>query len=161
MFSPEPISRTGYNKLKEELNQLEKEELPEVRKTVAEAREEGDLKENGAYIYGRQRQGHIEGRISELKGRLNGSDIIDCTKVVCDQARFGTVVSLLDMDTDQKFSYQLLGPYDADIDNDSISVHSPIGSAIEGLSVGDEFTVTVPRGDRNLKVIEITSPELD
>ena len=161
MLDPELISRTGYNKLVEELTRLEKDELPEVRKTVAEAREEGDLKENGAYIYGRQRQGHIEGRISELKGRLNNSDIIDCTKVECDQAVFGTVVSLLDMDTDQKFSYQLLGPYDADIDNDSISVHSPIGLAIEGRAVGDEFTVTVPRGDRNLKVIEIAKPEID
>lgn len=157
----ESISRTGYNKLMAELKQLETEELPEVRKTVAEAREEGDLKENGAYIYGRQRQGHIEGRISELKGRLNNSDIIDCTKVECDQARFGTVVTLLDLDTDQKFAYQLLGPYDADIDNDSISVHSPIGSAIFGCAVGDELTVTVPRGDRNLKVTDITSPELD
>jgi len=64
MYETEQISRTGYNKLTEELNRLEKEELPEVRKTVAEAREEGDLKENGAYIYGRQRQGQIEGQVA-------------------------------------------------------------------------------------------------
>ena len=73
----EPMSRTGYSRLMEELTQLETVELPEVQRTVAEAREEGDLKENAAYIYGRQRQGHIVGRIGELKGLLNRADIVD------------------------------------------------------------------------------------
>ena len=161
MLEPEQISRTGYNKLLKELNRLETEELPEVRRTVAAAREEGDLKENGAYIYGRQRQGHIVGRIDELKGQLNRADIIDCTKVECDRAAFGTVVSLLDLDTKEKMDYQLLGPDDADIDTGSISVHSPIGRSIVGRSVGDKFTATVPCGDLNLEVIDIASPEVD
>jgi len=161
MLDPEPISRTGYNKLMEELEQLETVELPEVRKAVGEAREDGDLKENGAYIYGRQRQGHLTGRIEELKGKLSRSDIVDCTEVNCDRAVFGTVVSLLDLDTKEKLTYQLLGPYDADIDNDSISINSPIGGSIAGRSVGEKFTVTVPRGDRNLEVIEIAKPEVD
>jgi hypothetical protein len=100
----EPMSRTGYNKLMEELKQLETVELPDVMKNVAEARELGDLKENGAYIYGRERQGHIVGRIGELKGRLNRAEIIDCTKVECDKANFGTVVTLLDLDTQKKIS---------------------------------------------------------
>ena len=161
MLKLEPISRTGYNRLRKELERLETEELPEVRKAVAAAREDGDLKENGAYIYGRQRQGHITGRIAELKGKLNQADIVDCTKVNCDQAIFGTVVTLLDLDTKRKVTYQLLGPADADIDTGSISIHSPIGSSIAGHSVGDKITVTVPRGDRNLEVIEIAKPELD
>ncbi len=161
MFKPEPMSRTGYNKIMKELTRLETEELPEVRKTVSEAREEGDLKENGAYIYGRQRQGHIVGRIGELKGQLSRADIVDCTKVECDRAVFGTVVSLLDLDTKEKVTYQLLGPDDADIDEGSISVHSPIGSSIVGRSVGDKFTATVPRGDINLEVIGIAKPEVD
>ena len=161
MYETEQISRTGYNKLKKELNHLEKEELPEVRQTVAEAREEGDLKENGAYIYGRQRQGHIEGRIGELKAKLNRSDIIDCTEVDCDRAVFGTVVSFLDLDTNKNVKYQLLGPHDADIDTGSISVLSPIGSAIVGCEVGDKLTIKVPRGDRNLEVIDIAKPTVD
>ena len=109
MIDPVPISRTGYNKLMEELKKLQTE-LSEVKQTVAEAREEGDLKENGAYIYGRQRQGHIVGRISELTAKLNRADIVDCTKVACDRAVFGTVVSLVDLDTEEKVTYQLLGP---------------------------------------------------
>ena len=161
MLDPEPISRSGYNKLMKELTQLETEELPEVRQTVAKAREEGDLKENGAYIYGRQRQGHIVGRIGELKGKLNRADIVDCTKVECDRAVFGTVVSLLDLDTKEKVTYQLLGPDDADSDTGSISVHSPIGRSIVGSSIGDKVSVTVPRGDRNLEVIGIARPEVD
>ena len=97
MYETEQISRTGYNKLMAELTHLEKKELPEVRRTVAAAREEGDLKENGAYIYGRQRQGQIEGRIGELKAKLNSADIIDCTKVECDSAVFGTVMGFIGM----------------------------------------------------------------
>ena len=161
MLNPEPMSRTGYNKLKAELDRLETEELPEVQKTVAEAREEGDLKENGAYIYGRQRQGHIVGRISELKGKMNRADIIDCTKVECDRARFGTVVTLLDLDTEEEVTYQLLGPDDADYATGSISIHSPIGRAILGHSVGDKLCVKIPRGDRHLEVTDIAKSETD
>jgi transcription elongation factor GreA len=161
MHELEPMSRTGYNRLMKELERLETVELPEVQQTVATAREEGDLKENGAYIYGRQRQGHIVGLIGELKGKLNRADIIDCTKVECDRAVFGTVVSLLDLDTKEKVTYQLLGPDDADFDTGSISVHSPIGRCIVGHSVGDKVSVKVPAGDRNLEVIDIAKPEVD
>ncbi len=157
----EPMSRTGYSRLMEELKQLETVDLPEVKKAVATAREEGDLKENGAYIYGRQRQGHIVGQIGELKGKLNRADIIDCTKVECDRAVFGTVVSLLDLDTKEKVTYQLLGPDDADFDTGSISVHSPIGRCIVGHEIGDKVFVQVPAGDRNLEVIDIAKPEID
>ena len=157
----EPMSRTGYIRLMEELKQLEEVELPEVQRTVAEAREEGDLKENGAYIYGRQRQGQMEGRIGELKAKLNHADIVDCTQVECDCAVFGTVVSFLDLDTNKKVTYQLLGPHDADFDNGSISVQSPIGSAIVGCKVGEKITIKVPRGDRHLEVLDIAKPEVD
>jgi transcription elongation factor GreA len=145
----------------EELTRLETVELPEVRQAVATAREEGDLKENGAYIYGRQRQGHIVGRIGELKGKLNRAEIIDCTKVECDRAVFGTVVSLLDLDTKEKLTYQLLGPDDADIDLGSISIYSPVGSAIVGHSAGDKISVELPRGERHLEMIDIARPEVD
>ena len=161
MRETEPMSRTGYNRLMKELTRLETEELPEVQKAVATAREEGDLKENGAYIYGRQRQGHIVGRIGELKGKLNRADIIDCTKVEYDRAVFGTVVSLLDLDTKEKVTYQLLGPDDADYDTGSISIYSPVGSAIVGHSVGDKISVELPRGERHLEVIDIARPEVD
>ncbi len=160
MLDPVPISKTGFNKLKEELDRLEKE-LTEVRKRVAEAREQGDLKENGAYIYGRERQGCIEGNIGELRGKISRSDIVDCTKVECDRAVFGTVVSLLDLDTQEKVTHQLLGPDDADYDTGSISIHSPVGGAILGLSVGDKVSITIPRGECHFQVIDIAKSQIE
>ena len=155
-----PISQTGFNKLNEELKQLEKE-LTDVRKRVAEAREQGDLKENGAYIYGRERQGFIQGRLGELRGKINRSDIGDCTKVQCDRALVGTVVSLLDLNTQEKETYQLLGPNDADYDTGSISIHSPVGGAILGLSAGDKGSITIPRGEFCFEVIDIAKSQIE
>ena len=154
------ISKTGFNKLNEELSQLEKD-LVEVRKAVAEAREQGDLKENGAYIYSRERQGFIEGSLGELRGKINQSDVIDCMKVQCDRAVFGTVVSLLDVNTQEKTVYQLLGPNDADYDTGSISIHSPVGDAILGLSIGDKASVTIPRGEYHFEVIDIAKSQIE
>jgi transcription elongation factor GreA len=155
MLDPVPISKTGYSRLKEELERLEKNELPAVMQRVAEAREMGDLKENGEYISGREHQGFLVGRIRELKGMLSRSDIVDCTKAETGHAAFGTVVTLLDLDRDEKITYQLLGPDEADSDTGSISVQSPIGRAILGNTVGDKFSVTIPRGDRHFEVVEI------
>ena len=155
MLDPVPISRTGYNRLKEELERLEKTELPQVMQRVAEAREHGDLKENGEYISGREQQGFLVGRIRELKGMLSRSDIVDCTKAETDQAEFGTVVTLLDLDKNQKVTYQLLGPDESDSDNGSISVQSPIGLAILDHVVGDKVSVKTPRGERRFEVVEI------
>lgn len=160
MIDPVPISQTGYSRLKEELERLEKTELPAVMQRVAEAREMGDLKENGEYISGREQQGFIVGRIRELKGMMSRSDIVDCTKADTDHAAFGTIVTLLDLDRNQKVTYQLLGPDEADSDNGSISVQSPIGSAILGHAVGDKVTVSIPRGDRNFEVVEIKGTDV-
>jgi transcription elongation factor GreA len=156
-----PISRTGYNRLKEELDRLQREDLPEVMRAVADAREHGDLRENAEYISGRERQGFIVGRINELKGQLNRADIVDCTKVECDRAMFGTVVTLLDLDTGEKVTYQLLGPDDADHSTGSISIHSPIGQSILGHSIGDRVSVEIPRGDRHFEVIDIAKSQVD
>ena len=161
MLDPVPISRTGYNRLKEELERLQNEELPRVMRDVAEARELGDLKENGAYIAAREQQGFLVGRIRELNGKLSRSDIVDCTKAQCDRAAFGTVVTLLDLDRNQKMTYQLLGPDEADSSDDGISIHSPIGSALLGQPVGEKLSVETPRGERHFEVIEIARSEVD
>ncbi len=154
-----PISTTGYNKLKEQLSELEKEAAV-VRQDVAEAREQGDLSENGAYIYGRERLGFLEGQIGELRGQINRSDIVDCTKVPCDRTAFGNVVTVLDLNTQEKVTWQLLGPGDADYDEGSISIESPVGNALLGLAVGEEVSVTIPRGECHYRVLEISKSEI-
>lgn len=148
------ISETGYKKLKEDLIALEKERAV-VSKRVGVAREHGDLKENGEYIYGRERLGFIDGRLGELRAQINRSETVDCTTVSCDQALFGTVVTLRDLDTKEKMVFQLLGSNDAEIDDDGISIHSPVGDAILGLSVGDKSSVTIPRGEFHFEIIDI------
>ena len=154
-----PISQTGFKKLKEKLSELEKEQS-EVSKRVAEAREDGDLKENGAYIYGRQQLGLIKGQLGELRTNINRSETVDCTTVQCDRALFGAVVTLLDLNTQEKVTYQLLGPNDADLDTGSISIHSPVGDAIWGLSVGEKGSVTIPRGEYHFEVIDIAKSQI-
>ncbi len=153
------ISETGYKKLHEKLKELEEERIV-VSKRVGIAREAGDLKENGEYIYGRQQLGFIDGSLGQLRAQINRSERVDCTKVECDKAWFGTVVTLLDLNTKEKVTYQLLGSNDADIDTGSISIHSPVGDAIWELAVGEKSSVTIPRGEYHFEVIEIAKSQI-
>ena len=155
-----PISTTGYNRLKAKLKELEKERV-EVSKRVGEAREQGDLKENGEYIYGRQRLGFIDGSLGELRAQINRSEVIDCTAVPCDKAAFGNIVTLRDINTKETDTFQLLGPNDADIDDDSISILSPVGDAIIGLAAGDKGSVTIPKGEYEFELIDIAKSEIE
>ena len=154
-----PISQTGHETLKAELSELEAKAI-EVRQRVKEAREQGDLKENGEYIYGRQELGFVEGRLGEIRGKLNFSKTVDCTQVPCDRVAFGTVVTLRNLETGGTVVYQLLGPHDADLTDDSISILSPVGEALVDHVVGDKVSVTVPRGEVHFEILEITKSEI-
>lgn len=151
-----PMSKSGHSKLKEELSRLERVERHVVVKAIEIAREHGDLKENAEYHAAKERQGMIEGRIIDLKDKLGRAEIIDCLQVNCTRAVFGTVVELLDMDTDEEVSYQLLGPEEADVKKGSISVFSPLGKSILGKEVGDDVVTNTPGGKREFEVVAIS-----
>jgi transcription elongation factor GreA len=151
-----PMSKTGHLKLKEELSNLERVERHVVVKAIEIAREHGDLKENAEYHAAKERQGMIEGRIMDLKDKLGRAEVIDCVKVDCSRAVFGTVVQLLDMDTDEEVSYQLLGSEEADVKKGSISVFSPLGRSILGKEVGDDVMTKTPGGTREFEVVSIS-----
>jgi transcription elongation factor GreA len=155
-----PISKTGRKKLEEELVELEKE-AANLRKRVEEARAQGDLSENAEYIYGRQNLGFVEGRMGEIRGKLNYSKAVDCTEISTDKVAFGTVVTLKNLENDSKVVFQLLGPYDADLTDDSISIQSPVGEAMLDHVVGDTFTAIVPRGEIQFEILEITKSEIN
>jgi transcription elongation factor GreA len=155
-----PMSKTGHQKLKEELSRLERRDRIEVMKAIEVARGHGDLKENAEYHAAKERQGLIEGRILELKDKLSRAEVIDCTKVDRDRVVFGTVVSLLDLDTDQEISYQLLGPEEADVKKGSISVLSPLGKSLIGKEIGDEVLAKTPGGTREFEVVDIATSEI-
>lgn len=155
-----PMSKTGFRKLKEELTQLESVDRFEIAKAIGVAREHGDLKENAEYHAAKERQGHIEGRILELKDKLSRAEVIDCSQVKTGIAVFGTVVRLLDMDTDEEVTYQLLGPEESDVKKGSISVLSPLGRSLLGKEVGDDVIAKTPGGTREFEVVEITASKI-
>ncbi|RWX47901.1 transcription elongation factor GreA [Candidatus Electrothrix marina] len=155
-----PMSETGHVQLKEELEQLEKVERHEIVKAIETARAHGDLKENAEYHAAKERQGMVEGRIMELKDKLGRAEVIDCTKVGTGRAVFGAVVTLMDMETDEEVTYQLLGPEESDVKKGSISVLAPLGRSILGKEVGDEVVAKTPGGVREFEVMEIQAGPL-
>ena len=155
-----PMSKTGFKLLRDELNQLEKIDRFEIAKAIGVAREHGDLKENAEYHAAKERQGHIEGRILELKDKLSRAEVIDCAVVNTEKAVFGTVVSLLDLNTDEEITYQLLGPEEADVKRGSISVLSPLGQSLLGKEVGDDVIARTPGGTREFEVTDISAPDI-
>lgn len=150
-----PMSVRGNKSLKDELNRLERVDRIEVVKAIEVAREHGDLKENAEYHAAKERQGHIEGRILELKDKLSRAEVIDCTQVDNAVVVFGTVVELMDLETEEEVTYQLLGPEESDVKDGSISVLSPIGSCMLGKEEGDEIVVKTPGGTREFEIVEI------
>lgn len=154
-----PISKTGHAKLREELIRLERKDRLEVVKSIEVARAHGDLKENAEYHAAKERQGHIEGRIMELKDKLGRAQVIDCTKISTERIVFGTVVTLVDLDSDEEVTYQLLGGDESDVKKGSISIFSPWGKAMIGKEAGDEFEVRAPGGIRQLEVLELAQGE--
>jgi transcription elongation factor GreA len=161
MVSRVPMSRGGYKRLREELERLEKKERPNVIRAIEVARAHGDLSENAEYHASKERQGMIEGRILELRDKLVRAEVIDCSKVDCQRAVFGTIVTLVDMDTDEEVTYQLLGPEESDVKKGSISVLSPIGRSIIGKTVGDDVVTKTPSGIREFELLEISAGLVD
>lgn len=154
-----PMTKKGYECLQEELRRLQSKDRLDVIKAIAVAREHGDLKENAEYHAAKERQGHIEGRIMELKDKVGRAEVIDCSNIDCERIVFGAVVTVIDLDTDKEEKYQLLGPEEADVKKGSISILSPLGSSMIGKSLGDEISVKTPGGLRTLEIADISKPE--
>ena len=152
-----PMSKKGNERLRIELEHLERVERPAVVKAIEVAREHGDLSENAEYHAAKERQAMIEGRIMELKDKLGRAEIIDCSQVSTERAVFGTVVTLMDLENETEITYQLLGPEEADVKKGSISVLSPLGRSILGKEVGDEVVTKTPGGIREFEVVEIAA----
>ena len=143
-----PMTVEGAEKLRIELEQLKKVDRPRIVKAIAEAREHGDLKENAEYHAAREQQGFCEGRIQEIEGKLSHAQIID-VKAIAETGRviFGTTVALINVETEEAVSYQIVGEDEADIKAGKISVTSPIARALVGKEVGDIAVVKAPGGE--------------
>ncbi|MDM8551203.1 transcription elongation factor GreA [Desulfobacterales bacterium HSG2] len=150
-----PITKTGYEVLKKELEKLKTVERPENIKAIEEARAHGDLSENAEFDAAKDRQGFIEGRIGELEFKLGNADIIDPDRLSRDRAVFGSKVVLENTDTGDDVEYQLVGPDESDINEGRISVSSPLGKAIIGKEPGAEVILQAPGGKRSYELVEI------
>ena len=150
-----PITRTGYEKLKSELQRLQKEDRPSVIKAIEEARGHGDISENAEFEAAKERQAIIEGKIQELSEKVRNSQIVDLPQDVDGRIIFGCKVIVEDLETGEVSSYRLVGPYEADVQAGTISVISPIGKALIGREEGDEVKVQTPKGIRNIEILEI------
>ena len=150
-----PVTKEGYEALKRELENLKRVERPENIKAIEEARAHGDLSENAEFAAAKDRQGFIEGRISELQYKLANADVIVPEKLKKDKAVFGSKVLLENIETGEDVEYQLVGTDESDIEKGRISVSSPLGQAILGKKPGDELTLQVPGGKRVYELVEI------
>ncbi|MBY0509989.1 MAG: transcription elongation factor GreA [Rhodospirillaceae bacterium] len=149
------MTAEGLAPLKDELHQLKTVERYAVIKQIAEAREHGDLSENAEYHAAREKQSFIEGRIIELEDVVSRADVIDLSKLSGTTVRFGAKVTVADVDTDEEITYHLVGPYEADLKKNKISVQSPLGRALIGKTEGDTAEVSAPGGSKGYEVLKV------
>ena len=149
------MTASGLIALEKELRQLKFTDRQEVIKAIEVAREHGDLSENAEYHAAREKQSFIEGRVLELESVISLADVIDPTKLSGNIVRFGATVKLADEDTDGKSTFQIVGTYEADIDNGLLSVTSPTARALIGKTLGDSVEVTTPGGSKSYEIIKV------
>lgn len=156
MSSKVPMTVNGEAALREELNDLKSVQRPAVIASIAEAREHGDLKENAEYHAAREQQSFIEGRLKEIEGKLGNAQVIDVTKLNADgKVVFGSTVELLDLDSDEKIFYQIVGDDEADFTQNKISFNSPVAKALITKHEGDEVSVETPGGGKEYEILEV------
>ena len=151
-----PITPAGYLKLQEELDRLLKVERPKNIKNISEARAHGDLSENAEYHAAKEQQSFLEGRIQDLKTKLALADVIDPAKISQNKIAFGAKVKVMDLDTDEKKTFRLVGPDEADVKSGRISISSPVGRALLNKEIGDIVNVKAPAKTMEYEILEIS-----
>lgn len=151
-----PITKKGLEKMRKDLQRLKKEERPKVIQAIAEARSHGDISENAEYEAAKEKQSHVEGRIKWLEDRIARANVIDTDNVPKDRVVFGTTVLLEDSDSGKEIRYMIVGEDEADVDNGSISVVSPIARALIGKRIDDIAKVNTPDGLREFVILNIS-----
>ncbi len=150
-----PMTPAGHAKLREELKHLRDVERPRISKDIGAAIEMGDLSENAEYHAAKERQGMVEARIKELEDKISRAEVIDPAKLSGTRIAFGATVTVLDVEADKELTYQIVGADESDVEQNRISVTSPIARALMGKEPGDEVKVRTPGGQRVLEVAEV------
>ncbi len=150
-----PMTAQGQAMLAEELKRRQSVERPAIIAAIAEARSHGDLSENAEYHAAKEQQSHNEGRIAELEDLLSRAEIIDISKLSGNTVKFGATVTIIDEDTEEEKTYQIVGDQEADVKSGKISISSPIARALIGKSAGDSAEVTAPGGSRSYEIVKV------
>ncbi|SNX68570.1 transcription elongation factor GreA [Cereibacter ovatus] len=148
------MTRAGFNTLDDELKTLKTMERPAVIRAIAEAREHGDLSENAEYHAAREKQSFIEGRIKELEAILSLAEVIDPSRL-SGSIKFGATVTILDEETEEEKTYQIVGEAEADIEAGLLNIRSPLARALIGKDEGDSIEVKTPGGERGYEVVSV------
>jgi len=148
------LTPNGHRQLNDELKRLKMTDRPAVIAAIAEAREHGDLSENAEYHAAREQQSFIEGRIKEIEAVLSLADVVDPAKL-SGAVKFGATVTLVDEETDEEKTYQIVGEHEADLEKGLLNVKSPIARALIGKDEGDSVEVRTPGGTRSYEILTI------
>ena len=148
-----PMTIQGADALRQELGRLKSRERPRIVQAISEAREQGDLRENAEYQYAKEEQGHIEGRIIEVENKLSRAQVIDVTQIPeSGKVIFGTTVVLLNLESEEELTYQIVGDDESDISLNKLSVYSPTARALIGKQVADVAVVKTPSGEVSYEI---------
>jgi transcription elongation factor GreA len=150
-----PMTPRGLSRLQEELKALKAIERPQVIRALEEARAHGDLSENAEYHAAKERQAFIEGRVAELEDKIARAEVIDVSKLSGSVVRFGATVTLIDEDTDEKATYQIVGADEGDIANGLLSITAPLARALIGKTKGDAVEVSTPSGSKAYEITRV------
>jgi transcription elongation factor GreA len=147
-----PMTPAGLVRLREELRRLKFQERPRIVKEIAEARSHGDLSENAEYHAAKEKQSHVEGRITQVEHWIATAEVIDVSRLSGDRVVFGATVHLTDSQTGDEVTYRIVGELEAELKQGKISVTSPIARALIGKSEGDVVKVRAPGGEREYEI---------
>jgi transcription elongation factor GreA len=150
-----PMTAAGFQRLQDDLKHLKGSERPAIIRAIAEAREHGDLSENAEYHAARERQSFIEGQIGEIEDRISRAEVIVASNLSGNTVKFGATITLVDEDTDEEVTYQLVGEFEADINAGLLSITSPLARALIAKTVGDNIEVTTPGGSKAYEILKI------
>ena len=150
-----PMTRTGYERLQEELKHLKYVDRHDIIEAIEEARSHGDLSENAEYHAAREKQSFIEGRIQDLEAALSRAQVIDVATLSGDKVLFGATVQVNDCDEDKKQTYQIVGQYEANLEQGRISMLSPLSKALIGKNKGDFVEFTTPKGTKTYEILNV------
>lgn len=150
-----PMTADGLARVEEELKHLKSTARPEVIRAIAQAREHGDLSENAEYHAARERQSFIEGRVAELEDKMARAEVINVSHLSGKTVKFGATVTLVDEDTEEKLTYQLVGELEADVKAGRLAITAPLARALIGKEVGDSVEVSTPKGEKIYEIVKV------